>query len=197
MDYCDVFNQLFGLSFWRHPFTAEHTLVSKWCNNTFLEIWWRIYILDGMSVSNFTFLGEIYLFIFQIVAFWNLKRTKHFTILIKAWTQNVLRQICTFQINIKIILSISVADTTENKLPCCPLPPTTLKRSTVYMIQNSARLKLVEETLSWHCFHMDEIKTSEIPRLWHSLEAMEVTSKPSWEENAALKRGQVCGGNTP
>ncbi len=142
------FYQLFGLSFWRHPFTAEHTLVSKWCNNTFLEIWWRIYILDGMSVSNFTFLGEIYLFIFQIVAFWNFKRTKHFTILIKGWTQNVLRQICTFQINIKIILSLSVSDTTENKLPCCPLPPTTLKRSTVYMIQNTARLKLVEETLS-------------------------------------------------
>ncbi len=24
------FYQLFGLSFWRHPFTAEHPLVSKW-----------------------------------------------------------------------------------------------------------------------------------------------------------------------
>ncbi len=31
VDYCDVFfNQLFGLSFWRHPFTAEDPLVSKW-----------------------------------------------------------------------------------------------------------------------------------------------------------------------
>lgn len=68
------------------------------------------------------------------------------------------------------------------------LPPTTLKRSTVYIIQNSARLKLVEETLSWHCFHMDEIKTFEIPLLWHSLDVMEVTLKPSWEENAALKK---------
>ncbi len=38
VDYCDVFNQLFGLSFWRHPFTAEHPLVSKWCNATFLQI---------------------------------------------------------------------------------------------------------------------------------------------------------------
>ncbi len=32
------FYQLFGLSFWRHPFTAEHPLVSKWCNATFLQI---------------------------------------------------------------------------------------------------------------------------------------------------------------
>ncbi len=30
------FYQLFGLSFWRHPFTAEHSLLSKWCNNKFL-----------------------------------------------------------------------------------------------------------------------------------------------------------------
>ncbi len=35
------FYQLFGLSFWRHPFTAEHPLMSKWCNATFLQIWWR------------------------------------------------------------------------------------------------------------------------------------------------------------
>ncbi len=27
-----------GLSFWRHPFTAEHPPVSKWCNATFLQI---------------------------------------------------------------------------------------------------------------------------------------------------------------
>ncbi len=26
------FYQLFGLSFWRHPFTAEDPLLSKWCN---------------------------------------------------------------------------------------------------------------------------------------------------------------------
>ncbi len=32
------FNQLFGLSFWRHPFT-EDPLESKWCNNNpFLKI---------------------------------------------------------------------------------------------------------------------------------------------------------------
>ncbi len=58
------FYQLFGLSFWRHPFTAEHPLVSKW----FLKIWCRnklIYILDGLRVStfsaNFHFWGEIFL----------------------------------------------------------------------------------------------------------------------------------------
>ncbi len=37
-----MFYQLFELSFWRHPFTAEDTLVSKWCN--FLQI----FILDEL-----------------------------------------------------------------------------------------------------------------------------------------------------
>ncbi len=32
------FYQLFGLSFWRHPFTAEDPLVNKWCNAKFLQI---------------------------------------------------------------------------------------------------------------------------------------------------------------
>ncbi len=48
------FYQLFGLSFWRHPFTAEDPLLSTWCNATFLQIWWRnklIYILDDLSAS--------------------------------------------------------------------------------------------------------------------------------------------------
>ncbi len=48
------FNQLFGLSFWRHPFTAEDTLLGKWWNATFLQNWWRnklIYILDGLIIS--------------------------------------------------------------------------------------------------------------------------------------------------
>ncbi len=37
--------QLFGLSFWRHPFTAEHPLLSKWCNATF-----QICSDEGVSV---------------------------------------------------------------------------------------------------------------------------------------------------
>ncbi len=28
-----MFYQLFGLSFWRHPFTEEDSLVSKWWNS--------------------------------------------------------------------------------------------------------------------------------------------------------------------
>ncbi len=32
------FYQLFGLSFWRHPFTAEDPLVNKWCNAEFPQI---------------------------------------------------------------------------------------------------------------------------------------------------------------
>ncbi len=47
------FNQLFELSFWRHPFTAGYPLVSKWCNAEFLQICSneekRIYILDGIE----------------------------------------------------------------------------------------------------------------------------------------------------
>ncbi len=48
------FYQLFGLSFWRHPFTAEDPLVSKWWKDNFFQIWWRhklIYILDDLRVS--------------------------------------------------------------------------------------------------------------------------------------------------
>ncbi len=51
------FYQLFGLSFWRHPFTAEDPLLRQWCNATFLQIWWRnklIYISDGLKVSTFS-----------------------------------------------------------------------------------------------------------------------------------------------
>ncbi len=33
VDYCDVFIRL---SFWRHPFTAEHPLLRHWCRDTFL-----------------------------------------------------------------------------------------------------------------------------------------------------------------
>ncbi len=40
-----MFYQLFGLSFWRHPFTAEHTLLSKWCNTCNISPnlfpWWN------------------------------------------------------------------------------------------------------------------------------------------------------------
>ncbi len=51
------FYQLFGLSFWRHPFTAEDPLVSKWYNAKFLQIWKKkkklIYILDVLMVSKY------------------------------------------------------------------------------------------------------------------------------------------------
>ncbi len=51
------FYQLFGLSFWRHPFTAGDPLVCNWCNAKFIKIWWwnkLIYILDGLRVSAFS-----------------------------------------------------------------------------------------------------------------------------------------------
>ncbi len=64
LEWCGLlwcFYQLFGLSFWRHLFTAEHPLLSKWCNVTFLQIWWRnnfIYILYVLRVSTFNALAK-------------------------------------------------------------------------------------------------------------------------------------------
>ncbi len=52
-----MFNQLFGLSFWRHPFTAEDPLLSKLCNAAFLQLWWRnilVCILDDLRESKRT-----------------------------------------------------------------------------------------------------------------------------------------------
>ncbi len=50
------FYQLFGLSFWRHPFTAEDPLLSKLCNAKYLQLFWSrdklIYILDSAEVSD-------------------------------------------------------------------------------------------------------------------------------------------------
>ncbi len=43
------FYQMFGLSFWRHPFTAEDPLLSKWWNATFLQIWWRNKLTSWMA----------------------------------------------------------------------------------------------------------------------------------------------------
>ncbi len=54
-----TFYQLFGLSFWRHPFTAEDPLVSNLCNAKFLKIcsdekfnnWNKLfYIFDDLRV---------------------------------------------------------------------------------------------------------------------------------------------------
>ncbi len=53
-----MFYQLFGLSFWRHPFTAEHPLLSKWRNPTFVQICSQLetkYLLDLMRVNTFSF----------------------------------------------------------------------------------------------------------------------------------------------
>ncbi len=41
LEWCGLrwcFYQLFGLSFWRHPFTAEDPLVNKWWNATLIQI---------------------------------------------------------------------------------------------------------------------------------------------------------------
>ncbi len=44
------FYQLFGISFWRHPFNAEDAFVNKWCNAKFLKKK-LIYFVDGLTVK--------------------------------------------------------------------------------------------------------------------------------------------------
>ncbi len=59
------FYQLFIHSFWRHPFTAEHPLVSKWYNDKFSKFKETNSISDGLGVSkcsaNVFFFGELFL----------------------------------------------------------------------------------------------------------------------------------------
>ncbi len=51
VDYCDVFIRL---SFWRHPFTAEHPLLRHWCRDTFLQTWWRNKLIsEGLRWAHF------------------------------------------------------------------------------------------------------------------------------------------------
>ncbi len=61
VDYLWCFYQLFGLSFWRHPFTAEDPLVSKWCNDTFLFQWISWYPENLHFYINYSFNVIIYL----------------------------------------------------------------------------------------------------------------------------------------
>ncbi len=66
MDY----GQLFGLSFWWHPFTAEDPLVSKWRNDEFLQTVLMknklIYSINCQQVFHF---GAIYSFRYFPVQF--------------------------------------------------------------------------------------------------------------------------------
>ncbi len=41
------------LSFWRHPFTAEHPLWRHWCRDTFLQTWWRNKLDYGVKCAVF------------------------------------------------------------------------------------------------------------------------------------------------
>ncbi len=63
------FYQLFGLSLWRHPFTPEEPLASKWREGIFSPnmFRWRnklISILDGLRVRTFSFWGWLFLYFF-------------------------------------------------------------------------------------------------------------------------------------
>ncbi len=68
------FYQLFGLSFWWHPFTEEDIFVSKWCNAKFLQICSdeetsssTSWMPEGEYIFiKFSFLGELFLTCFYV-----------------------------------------------------------------------------------------------------------------------------------
>ncbi len=64
LEWCGLSWCFYQLSFWRHPFTAEHPLLRHWCRDTFLQTWWRnklILISDELRMNTFTFLAELFL----------------------------------------------------------------------------------------------------------------------------------------
>ncbi len=60
------FYQLFELSFWRHPFTAEDPLVSKWCNAKFLQM-----CFDEQTNSSKSWMAWGWVNVQQIFNFWS------------------------------------------------------------------------------------------------------------------------------
>ncbi len=52
--------QLFGLSFWRHPFTAEDLWVSKWCNATFLNDLWVTTFLENVYIFGMNYFFKVH-----------------------------------------------------------------------------------------------------------------------------------------
>ncbi len=78
------FYQLFGLSFWRHPFTAEDPLVSKWCHATFFQICsdeektnLHLRLPEGEYIlSKFSFLGELFFLKETFYLLWIIKEDK-------------------------------------------------------------------------------------------------------------------------
>ncbi len=55
VDYCDVFISCLD-SFWRHPFTVEHPLVSKWYISPNLFCWRNklLFVLGDLRVNTFS-----------------------------------------------------------------------------------------------------------------------------------------------
>ncbi len=101
------FYQLFGLSFWRHPFTAEDPWVSKWCNDKFPQICSDelmnklIHILDDPRLSkciadlnfgvNYSFKIEVQILyglldVFHFWTFLKLRKYKHY---ITCWMHHI------------------------------------------------------------------------------------------------------------
>ncbi len=69
LEWCGLlfcFYQLFGLSFWRHPFTAEHPLLRHWCSATFLRK--IISVTDVFEMTSVDLSGHLDLSAFSLIA---------------------------------------------------------------------------------------------------------------------------------
>ncbi len=73
LEWCGLLWCFYQLSFWRHPFTAEHSLLRHWCRDTFLQIWWRnklIYISEGLRKSQSNTHLPLWSIFFIALSFW-------------------------------------------------------------------------------------------------------------------------------
>ncbi len=114
-----MFSQLFGLSYWRHPFTAKDLFVSKWRNVKFLQIcfWLKdklLSILDGLRVNkllaNFHFWVNIPLNVCHCLFSQCKNRTNEILFVpdTSSWLVWPSENYCSFDCFIQVISSVTI-----------------------------------------------------------------------------------------
>ncbi len=110
------FYQLFGLSFWRHPFTAEHPLLRHWCRDTFLQIWWRnklIYISEGLRTSQSNTHLPLWSIFFIALSFW---------MFWGSWSHRCIRMKFSFPFRLSLVQGLGCDSSSDTEL--CVKPKT-------------------------------------------------------------------------
>ncbi len=116
---CFFIRYQFGLSFWRHPFSAENPFVSKWCNTKFLQI-----CSDKETNSSWKAWGLVHFQ--QILIFaWTIPLT---SLLSHRWTFAIISQSMVW-LHIHILNQTVLYITLETALGRTCHWPTTLSRS--------------------------------------------------------------------